>query len=368
MTEPRAALAAELAELTLDLMRVPSPTGHEEAIADLVVSRLGTRGGARVARHGRSVVAFLGEGSPLVVLAGHLDTVPEQGHPEPAAVGSDLVGLGSSDMKSGLAVMLRLAESVAREGGRNARQGRLALVFYDGEEGPMSGNGLSDLFEREPDLGRADLAVLLEPTANAVELGCQGSLHARITFRGVAAHSARPWMGRNAIHLAAPFLSRVAGLPIREVAMGDALFREAMSVTLAQGGASRNVIPERFAVNLNLRFAPDRSVEEAKAHVATFIPPGADCEFVDAAPGAAPRPDVPLVRKFLEESGLPVKGKQAWTDVAQFAARGVPAFNFGPGLPELAHRRDERVPVENLVRAYRVLAGFLGLAEGEAGA
>jgi succinyl-diaminopimelate desuccinylase len=306
---------------------------------------------ARVRRNGKSVVADFGQGHPHVVLAGHLDTVPDQGGPAPAQSGDHIVGLGSSDMKSGLAVMLALAQVPKR--------GRLTLVFYDGEEGPISGNGLGPLLDAETDLAKADLALLLEPTGNKIELGCQGTMHARVTIHGIAAHSARPWMGRNAIHLALPLLTRVAGLPIREVRMGEAVYREVLNVTLIEGGRSRNVLPNLCTLNLNFRFAPDRSIEKAESYLRALCPQSAEVEIVDAAPAALPRLDAPLVQQFMKSVGAEVRAKQAWTDVAQFAARGVPAINFGPGLPELAHRKDERVPVENLRYAHEVLGSFL---------
>jgi succinyl-diaminopimelate desuccinylase len=341
-----------LVERTLELMRIPSVTGNEDAIAGHVEGVLERSEGVRVRRIGRSVVGDLGHGHPHVVLAGHLDTVPDQGGPAPALSNDHILGLGSSDMKSGLAVMLALAKA--------PKAGRLTVVFYDGEEGPISGNGLGPLLDANPDLAQADLALLLEPTDNKVELGCQGTMHAQVTVHGVPAHSARPWMGRNAIHLAVPLLTRVAGLPIREVKMGQAAYREVMNVTLIEGGRSRNVLPGQCTLNLNFRFAPDRTVETAEAYLRALCPQSAEVEIVDAAPAAPPRLDAPLVQQFMKTVEGPVRGKQGWTDVAQFAARGVPAINFGPGLPELAHRRDERVPVENLRRAYDTLKSFLG--------
>jgi len=346
-------LKTTLAERTLELVRIPSVTGNEGAIADQVERVLQEGPSLRVRRKGQCVLGDLGRGHPHLILAGHLDTVPDQGGPSPAQQGDQILGLGSSDMKSGLAVMLAVAQSHA------LKSGRLTLVFYDGEEGPISGNGLGPLLDSEPELAQADLALLLEPTNNLIELGCQGTMHARVSIRGVAAHSARPWMGRNAIHLALPLLTRVAGLPLREVRMGEATYREVLNVTLIEGGRSRNVLPDRVTLNLNFRFAPDRTVENAEAYVRALCPETAEVEIVDAAPAAPPRLDAPLLQQFVKQVGGKVSGKQGWTDVAQFAARGVPALNFGPGLPELAHRRDERVPVDNLLTSYEVLEFFL---------
>ena len=345
-------LMQALVERTLELLRIPSVTGNEDAIADHIEGVLRGMEGLRVRRHRRCVIAERGEGHPHVVLSGHLDTVPDQGGPAPALENDHIVGLGSSDMKSGLAVMIAIGAS------KNMRRGRLSLVFYDGEEGPISGNGLGPLLDAVPELSHADLALLLEPTDNTIELGCQGTMHARVTIQGVPAHSARPWMGRNAIHLALPLLTRVAGLPIREVRMGEATYREVINVTLIEGGRSRNVLPAECTLNVNFRFAPDRTVENAETYLRALCPASADVELVDAAPAAPPRLDAPLVQQFLKSVGGAARGKQGWTDVAQFAGRGVPAINFGPGLPELAHRRDERVPVNNLLRAYELLESF----------
>ena len=349
----RLSLQAELAERTLELVRISSLTGNEGSIADRVHGMLAAVPSLRVRRKGHCVLGDLGQGHPHLILAGHLDTVPDQGGSAPAQDGDQILGLGSSDMKSGLAVMLALAQSNA------PRSGRLSLVFYDGEEGPISGNGLGPLLDSEPELTKADLALLLEPTNNLIELGCQGTMHARVSIRGVAAHSARPWMGRNAIHLALPLLTRVAGLPLREVRMGEAAYREVLNVTLIEGGRSRNVLPDRATLNLNFRFAPDRTIENAEAYVRALCPETAEVEIVDAALAAPPRLDALLVQQFVTHVGGEIRGKQGWTDVAQFAARGVPAINFGPGLPELAHRKDERVPVSNVVHSYEVLESFL---------
>ena len=298
-------------------------------------------------------MAGIGE-HPRLALVGHLDTVPSQGHPGPARNGEEVVGLGTTDMKGGLAVMLTLAERFAP-----AEAVPFALVFYDREEGPYRDNGLRALFPVEPWLEELDLALALEPTDNAVELGCVGSLHARVTFSGTAAHSARPWEGRNAIHEAAPFLARVAAIEPRPVRDGPVTFREVVSVTLVEGGTARNVVPDECRVNVNLRFAPDRSPDEAERYLRSLLPPGAGMEIVDLAPAAPARADAPLLARFLELAGGEIRAKQAWTDVAQFAARGVPAANYGPGIGSLAHRRDERVPVRNLVRSMEVLTRFL---------
>ncbi len=357
--EPDPRLADRLAALALELIRIPSPSGEEAALADRVESLLRDRTRpAFLRRHGNALVAGYGPGEPRTVLAGHLDTVPANRNPEPARVGDEVLGLGATDMKGALAVMLALAGDLA-PAGPAAEAPSFGLVFYDCEEVAFDRNGLRRILPAEPWLGRAGLAVLMEPTGNAVELGCLGTLHARVTFHGAAAHSARPWTGDNAIHKGAAFIREVAAMPPREVVQGPAVFREVINVTLAEGGTSRNVIPDRFTVNVNLRFAPDRSSEAASAHLRSLVPEGAEVEIVDLAPAAPARVEDPAVRRLIGDHGLEARAKQAWTDAAQFALLGVPAVNFGPGTPELAHQREERVPVPALVRSYRVLLALL---------
>jgi succinyl-diaminopimelate desuccinylase len=353
--------ADRLVATTLDLVRIPSPSGREEAAAEYVEHRLGRIDGVSyLRRHGAAVVAVLGADpaaggdAPPVTLVGHLDTVPENSHPEPARRGDDLVGLGTTDMKGALAVMLELAAD------RPAGALPLGLVFYDCEEVSFERNGLRPLLDREPWLARTGLALLMEPTDNVLELGCLGTLHAQVTFHGEAAHSARPWTGRNAILEAVPFLERLRGLEPRDVHDGPAHFREVVSVTLAQGGRARNVIPDAFTLTVNLRFPPDRTGEEAVAYIEKLVPDHTTMEIVDLAPAAPARFEAPALKRLAERFELACRAKQAWTDVAQFAGLGVPAANFGPGIPELAHKREESIPVANLVRSHAILHEFLG--------
>jgi succinyl-diaminopimelate desuccinylase len=257
---PADRLTDTLAGRTLELVRIASPSGEEARIADHVERFLTDRTSpAHLARHGNALVARFGDRRPLVVLGGHLDTVPANRNPDPAIEESKVVGLGATDMKGALAVMLTLAEEWPE-----ATTGSLGLVFYDCEEVAFERNGLRKLFPVEPWLTEADLALMLEPTANVLELGCLGTLHARVTFHGKAAHSARPWTGENAIHQAAPFLHWLAEAPIQDVGSGQIVYREVINATLAEGGTVRNVIPDRFTLNINFRFAPDRSIEEAE--------------------------------------------------------------------------------------------------------
>ena len=229
-----------------------------------------------------------------------------------------------------------------------------ALVFYDREETPYETNGLRPLFSAEPWLADLDLALMLEPTANRLELGCLGSLHARVSFHGTAAHTARPWLGENAIHKAAPFITRIAEIGEREVRQGPAVYREVISVTLAEGGSTRTVVPDLCTVNVNFRFAPDRSPEDAEAHLRSLLPEGATVEIADLAPAAPARADAPLLARLIEDEGLEAGAKQAWTDVAQFAERGGGGGQLRPRDPRArpsARRAGSRGQPGSLLRS-----------------
>jgi succinyl-diaminopimelate desuccinylase len=356
-------LEQDLVTLASRLIDVPSVSGTEGALADLVSHELRAQcPPCEILRIGHNIVLRGPSRAerPTVVLAGHLDTVPPSGNEKPRLRDGLLFGLGSSDMKSGLAVMLHLARHVDWLRARV----NLALVFYECEEVALERNGLKRLFPELPWLGAADLAILLEPTDNAVELGCLGTLNARVTAHGRAAHSARPGQGETAISKAVPFLARFASLAPREVAVGGVTFRETFQVTTAEGGRAKNVVPDRFALNVNFRFAPTRTVAEAVAELRAMVPPGFEFELVDAAPPGVVRADHPLVEDLLTRFGLERRAKQAWTDVAQFAERGVAAVNFGPGSPAQAHQATEHVPAANLPRAFEVLRDFVSFAPG----
>lgn len=348
--------ATDLVQLTAELVGVPSVSGNEGAIAERVACHLADLPG-KLTRVGHNVVyaAPRREGRPLAVLAGHLDTVPPQGNQTPRVESGRLFGLGASDMKAGLAVMLELARALAAASPRFD----LAYVFYECEEVALERNGLRKLWSELPWLAEADLAIVLEPTDGTVELGCVGSLNVEITAVGKAAHSARPWLGDNAVYKALPLLERLQTMEPRPVTLAGVTYQETLQVTVAKAGIGRNVVPDRFTVNVNRRYAPGRSPEEAIAELRALVPESFEFEVVDVSPPALPHEEAPLVAEFLSRFGLERRAKQGWTDVAQFTERGVPAFNFGPGVPELAHRADESLPVENLARAYEVLAEFL---------
>jgi succinyl-diaminopimelate desuccinylase len=300
----------------------------------------------------------LGHGQ-RVVLAGHLDTVPPVGNGTPRLEGDTLWGVGASDMKGGLAVMLDLATTV-REPAVD-----LTWCFYAREEIGRADSGLLELWQQRPDLLAGDAAILGEPTGALVEAGCQGTMRVRITLRGARAHTARPFTGRNAIHRLAPLLQRVADWPGREVVLDGCTYAEQLQVVAVDGGVAGNVVPDEARVTLNHRYAPDRGAEEAGAFLldllrGTWEPEAGDSwEVLDAGDGAPPSLEHPLLRSLVEKSGAPPRAKVGWTDVASFWEHGVPAANFGPGDPLLAHHPDERVSAAQLERARDVLLAVI---------
>jgi succinyl-diaminopimelate desuccinylase len=347
-----AASREQLGERTLSLCEIPSPLGEEDRVAEHVAR---ITGGERI---GNAVVCGRVTGErPAVLLVGHLDTVPIQEGDFPARRADGRVyGRGASDMKGALAVMIELWNRMPR----HRLPVELIVLFYDREEGPLAQNGLLPVLTARPDLKKASLALCLEPTDLALQLGCCGSMHATLTFSGKSAHSARPWHGDNAIHKAGALLAHLAAMPPRDVRFGELTFREVMSATRIEGFTGRNVVPASCAVNLNFRFAPGRSIAEAEAEVqklgADF---GASVEITDRAPSAAPILENPLLQELRALTAAPVEAKQAWTDVAQLAALGIPAANFGPGEQSQAHQRDESCGEEALRRAYAMLERFL---------
>ncbi|HEY9390290.1 MAG TPA: succinyl-diaminopimelate desuccinylase [Mycobacteriales bacterium] len=339
--------------LTAALVDVPSVSGDETRLADLVADALRGLGRLRVERHGNTVVARTDLGrDERVLLAGHLDTVPIAEN-VPSAVDAGLIrGCGTSDMKSGDAVMLRIAATLPEPAYD------LTYVFYDCEEVEAERNGLGRLAREHPDRLAADLAILLEPTNGNVEAGCQGTLRAVVALSGRRAHSARSWLGDNAIHRAAPVLARLAGYQPRTVVIDGCEYREGLNAVGIAGGVAGNVIPDRCEVTVNFRFAPDRDAGAAEAHLREVFD-GFEVSVRDCAPGALPGLSAPPVRAFLAAVGTPAVAKYGWTDVARFAELGVPAVNFGPGDPNLAHTREEYVRADAVVAAEHALAAFL---------
>jgi len=341
-------------------MAVPSPSRGEGPLADVVEDALRSSPWLQLERIGDNVVARTdgGHGQRLV-LAGHLDTVPANGNEEPRFEGDTLWGLGASDMKGGLAVMLELAATV-REPAVD-----VTWCFYAREEIGRADSGLVELWQARPELLAGDAAILGEPTGALVEAGCQGTMRVQITLRGVRAHTARPFTGRNAIHRAAPLLQRVADWPGREVVLDGCTYAEQLQAVAVEGGVAANVVPDQARVTLNHRYAPDRGAKEAGAFLlellrGTWDPDDGDTwEVLDTGDGAPPSLGHPLLRALVEKSGAAPKAKVGWTDVASFWEHGVPAANFGPGDPLLAHHPDERVSAAQLARAHRVLRALI---------
>jgi succinyl-diaminopimelate desuccinylase len=354
-------MAETLAEKLLWLCRIPSPIGEERALCDAVAERLASaRPGTTIRRYGDSLVLPLkrGTGGPHVTLAGHLDVVRTE-HEGPARIeGERLYGAGAADMKSGVCLMLDLAERT------RLPNVDLTLVFYAREEGPFAENELGRVLEEDPDVTRSDVAIALEPSDNKLQLGCGGSLHATVSFLGRTAHSARPWQGENAIHKAAGLLARLSALTPETELVDGLEWKSVISATLGSGGRARNVIPDRFEVNLNHRFGPGTSVERAQARVEALVAGEAEVRFIDVAPSAPPRRDHPLIAA-LEQSGVAaLEPKQAWTDVARFAAAGVPAANFGPGVQAQAHQKNEWTLVPALETGKLILDRWLSRIGG----
>ncbi|HKE01247.1 MAG TPA: succinyl-diaminopimelate desuccinylase [Planctomycetota bacterium] len=344
-------------ERLLALLAIRSVVGEEAEIAGFVEAELRRRL-PDVRRHGNAVAAFgPRRGKPLVALVGHLDTVaaaPDDANP-PRVERDRVHGLGSSDMKGAIACDLELAATIELE--RSPFD--LAWVLYDREEGPVAENGLLPLVAAAPELRAIDLAICGEPTDNAIQLGCLGSVHARVTYRGRAAHSARPWQGRNAIHAGAPLLAALAAREPRDVRIDGLVYREVVGATLARGGRSRNVVPDAFELNVNARFAPERSFDDVERELRELAGPDAEIDVLDRAPAAPPRRSHPLVEGLVASTRAAVEPKQAWTDVAQLSALGIAAVNFGPGEQAQAHQRGESVSVAALERGLELRRRFL---------
>jgi succinyl-diaminopimelate desuccinylase len=350
--------ADRIADMLETLVNIPSVTGQEGAIADWLMNRLRGRPGGELLRSGHSVVWRPVPGHPrrpLLVLAGHIDTVPPQGNDRARREDGKLFGLGTTDMKGGDAVMLALLDVLHP----NELRFDVAAVFYDAEEGPHANNGLKRLLNEMPWLREATLAILLEPTDLKVELGCNGVINAEVTVRGKSAHSARPWTGVNAVQRAASWLAEITRFEPRPVQFAGAEFVETLQVTLLKAGRARNIVPDELVANLNYRFTPDRTLAEAERTLRAMVPPEFEVAVVDAAEPGRVCGDDPEVQSFVRRFAAKVAGKQGWTDVAQFTAAGVPAFNFGPGIPELCHQPGEFCPIANLETACRWLQEFV---------
>jgi succinyl-diaminopimelate desuccinylase len=350
-------LRGRLLEDLLWFLECPSVTGEERLLCDDLEARISRLPGWKIERVSNSLAVR--RESPdasreKLVLAGHLDTVPEPEDGLPVRVeGEKVYGRGASDMKAGDAVMLALLEDFPWE----VSWAEPAFVFYEREEGPYAENGLEEVFARSPWVLDAELALLLEPTAGALEVGCVGTAQIEVTFRGCPAHSARPWQGENAISAAGKFLAGLHERQVEEVVVEGLTFYEVLVPTMARGGRAKNVVPDAFWINVNYRIAPGKDLEDVRRVFEELLEGRAEHEVADYAPSGPVELDNPLLQRLIG-TGLGVRPKQAWTDVARFAERGVAAANFGPGLPSQAHQRAEFAELPLIEECYERLASF----------
>jgi succinyl-diaminopimelate desuccinylase len=347
-----AGLADRLASRVLEIVNVPSESRSEAALAAHVLSVLPD---ARDAGDTCILAGATVRGDrPLVLLAGHLDTVPAQGNLPGRLEDGTVHGLGAADMKAALGVMVELALTPLPDAAVD-----IGFVFFGREELPFGDSALTPLLAREPGLREADLVVVMEPTDNALHAGCVGNINATWTFRGTAGHSARPWLADNAIHRAGRGIAALAELEPVDHEFAGLTFREVISAVTIHGGVARNVVPDTCIVEVNMRYAPGTSAADAEARLRALCEPHGELAIDGNAPsGAVPEGNV-LVSRLIEAGGLEIAPKQAWTPVAEFASAGVDAINFGPGAPRFAHRRDEQVDVAALVTSYETLVRFL---------
>jgi succinyl-diaminopimelate desuccinylase len=346
-------LTTDVVDLTVQLVDIESVSRDEQAIADAVEAALTPYDHLTITRRGNTIVARTELGrAERVVIAGHLDTVPLNDNLPARRTPTQLHGLGTCDMKGGDAVILKLAASLT-EPHRD-----VTYVLYEAEEIDSAYNGLNLLSQSDPELLRADFAILMEPSNGVVEAGCQGTLRVEVRTTGERAHSARAWKGVNAIHGAAEVLRRLQDYDPRTPIIDGLQYHEGLNAVFVRGGVAGNVIPDECVVEVNHRFAPDRTEAEAEAYVRTFFD-GFDVTLTDTAPGALPGLDRPAAREFVDAVGGEVNPKFGWTDVARFTALGIPAVNYGPGDPMFAHKQDEHVPIEQIERCEAQLRSWL---------
>jgi succinyl-diaminopimelate desuccinylase len=346
-------LASDIVDLTTALVDIESVSGNERDITDTIELALAPIPWLELWRHGQSLIARTDQGrSERVVIAGHVDTVPINANLPSWRDEANLHGLGSCDMKGGVAVALKLAATLP-ETNRD-----VTYVFYECEEIEADRNGLYLVSQVRPELLDADFAVLMEPSNAVVEAGCQGTMRVDVSTMGKRAHSARSWNGANAIHAAAEILNRLAAYTPREPVIDGLGYHEGLNAVAISGGVAGNVIPDACTVSINYRFAPDRSVAEAEAHMREVFE-GFTLEVSDSAPGALPGLDRPAAAAFVHAVGGTPKPKFGWTDVSRFSELGIPAVNFGPGNPELAHTQAEFVPLADLTTCLDQMTAWL---------
>lgn len=350
-------LTASSIDITRTICDVPSVSGDEKNLADLIEQAVRPLDHLDFFRDGDTIVVRTSLGCPQrVVIAGHIDTVPINGNVptrDDDVDGEHVIwGRGTVDMKAGVAVQLKLAAELVDP------RIDITWMWYDHEEVDADLNGLTRLARVRSDLFAGDFAILGEPTAGAVEGGCNGNMRVIVRTHGVRSHSARAWIGENAIHRAAPILTRLAEYRARDVPVDGLIYREGLNAVRIGGGVAGNVIPDLCEIEVNYRFAPSRSAADAERHVRDVFA-GFDVEVIDVAAGARPGLDAPLAQEFVAAVGAPARPKYGWTDVARFSAMGVPAVNYGPGDPHLAHHDQERVPVAQIVDVERGLRAWL---------
>jgi succinyl-diaminopimelate desuccinylase len=353
-------LAPRLAERTLELIDIASESGAERDIAEHVLGVL-RAGGVPVSDAGDTCIvagASARRERPFVLLAGHLDTVPAQGNWPGRAVEDHVEGLGASDMKGGVAMMLELALAGAA-GELDRASVDVGYLLFGREELPSAQSALAPLLAREAGLRNADLAIVLEPTANVVQAGCLGNLDATWTFNGRAGHSARPWLADNAIDRAAAGVAELHALGPDRRTIEGLDFTQVVTTTTLHAGIARNVIPATATANVNFRYSPELSAGEAEQTLRAWCEPHGDVELLSNSPGAMPPRANTLSRRLVAATDAPAQPKQAWTPVAEFAAAGIEAVNLGPGDPAFAHRADERIAIAALERAYAIFEAFL---------
>ena len=349
-------LSRSVAELTAQIVDVQSVSGDEQPLADAIGAALADLPHLRLHRDGNAIVARTDFGrAERVVLAGHIDTVPVNDNLPSRRENGLLYGCGSCDMKSGVAVQLRLAAGLA------SAIRDVTYVFYDCEEVEAERNGLLRLSRNRPDLLTGDFAILLEPSGGVVEGGCQGTLRADVVARGERAHSARSWLGRNAIHSAGGILDVLRAYEPRQPVVDGLSYHEGLNAVGIRGGVAGNVIPDECTVSVNFRFAPDLSPEQAAEHVRSVFD-GFEVHVTDVAGGARPGLGQPAAASFVAAVGGQPRAKLGWTDVARFDALGIPAVNYGPGDPQLAHTRNEHVPVSQIEECEQRMLAWLTMA------
>ena len=343
----------ELSKLTLDLVNISSVSKDEKSIADSIAEALKKIGHLKITRVNNSIVAQTNFGNKQrVVIAGHIDTVPANNNFPGKINNSEVIGLGSVDMKSGIAVALKLASEIT------SSNYDVTYLFYESEEIETKFNGLELITKQQKDLLDCDFAILMEPTNGILEVGCQGSLRFEVSTNGKRSHSARWWNGENAIHKTNKILEILNNYKSREPEIDGHKFREGLQAVKVNGGIAGNVVPDSVTISINHRFAPDTSIDQATQNMKTLFK-DFNFQLVDAANAAPTGLSNPLIKEFVSNIGKNVAPKFGWTDVARFANAGIPAINFGPGDPNLAHHPEEKVLISQIIDVYESLKKWL---------